>query len=567
MVHKSLILGLVFAAILAAFQPCSIRAAGGPAVLRIDKTITVLLFQRELYLEIRQSPVSERKTAMSDYIDAAFQNNAAYLKTKGFRSTTPVYRYPWSTLSCRGKVLVVKALFPEDSLTTRGWEHTVTYGGSHGETLWRIGLWFTGSGANGNAIARKNGIDPRKLAVGSTIIVDTSMLDPCFRNSERYPVEVGDLMYRLDKYGVFAEYRLLSGQTIYSQVLRFTPRVTAVEVMEASEAILKRSGLRDFHTIPANFSLKIPADLVSPQFLPPNHPRRIQFESTDRESSKFKPNQKAKLLRGITIILDAGHGGVDPGAMGRGGVKEDEYAYDVMCRVKRILERETEATVFVTIKDDETGFEPRAEKLLGSGRNREKILTNPSYSIEDVGVALNLRWFLTNYIFDTKCNSKTRDEKVVFTSFHADSLHPSASGLMVYIPGADYYTGSIRKTASVYTRRREVKHRNSVSTSRSERLKAEGFSRAFAQRIEQQCETMGLKMHSEQPTRKFVIRRGRSWVPAILRYCQVPTRVLVELANLQNSGDVKRIKDEEFRETLARMYVEALKNHFSESAS
>ncbi|HPQ40554.1 MAG TPA: hypothetical protein PLV45_09295, partial [bacterium] len=325
MVHKSLIACCILVLMGTVLMTEPLSAASGPAVIRIDTTITVLLFQRELYLEIRQSPAADRDAAMTRYIEPASRSNTSYLKTKGFRSSTPVYRYPWATLTCEGKVLVIKALFPDDSLTTRGWEHHVTYGGSQGETLWRIGVWFTGSGANGKIIAQKNSIDPRKLGVGSRIIVDTDLLDPCFRTSEKYPIDVGELTYRIDNEGVFGEYRLLSGQTIYSQVLRFTPRVTAVEVMEASEQILQRSGLRDFHTIPANFVLKIPAELISPQYLPPNHPRRLQFESTDRESSQYKPTQKAKLLRGITVILDAGHGGVDPGAMGKGGVREDEY--------------------------------------------------------------------------------------------------------------------------------------------------------------------------------------------------------------------------------------------------
>jgi N-acetylmuramoyl-L-alanine amidase len=134
---------------------------------------------------------------------------------------------------------------------------------------------------------------------------------------------------------------------------------------------------------------------------------------------------------------------------------------------------------------------------------------------------------------------------------------------MIYIPGADYYRGSIDKTSRVYTRRKEAKGETKVRTNRSERLKAEGFSKSFAVELERLCDDMNIKMHSNQPTRKFVIRKRKTWVPALLRYCRIPTRVLIELANLQNSEDINRIKQPAFRDKLARMYVEALKNHYS----
>lgn len=539
-------------------------ARKGPAVVQVDKVTTCILFQRELHLEIARSPKSKSNDAMELYVLTNYQNNRSYLKKKGFRSSNPVYRYKWNQLTCLGKKLLIKSIFPEDRLVDAGWEHQTTYSGSHGETLWRLGVWFTGNGGNSKRIAKHNKINPNALPLGKTILIEREILDTCFKDIQQYPIQVGDLVFRRDSKGEYAEFQLPGGQAIYSQVLKFTPRVTASEVLEASREILKRSNLKNFRTIPSNYTLKIPSDLISAQFLPPSNPRRLQFEKTAKESGKFKPSEKADSLNGVTVFLDAGHGGVDPGAIGKGNVKEDEYAYDVMCRVKRILENETRARVFTTIKDLETGYAPRESTTLSSGKNKERIMTDPEYQIQDAGVALNLRWMLCNYLFKNKCSTKSRDEKAVFTSFHADSLHRNASGLMVYIPGADYYRGSVRKTAKVYRRRKEAKKHSSVKTSRSGRLKAEGFSNALAQNIKQKCDEMHLKMHSNQPIRKHVIRRGKAWVPAILRYTEIPTRVLVELANLQNPEDLQRIRDPKFREKLARMYVDALKEHFSQ---
>ncbi len=493
------------------------------------------------------------------------QNSKKYLIKNGFRSSKSVFRIPWNKLSCEGRKKVIKSLFPKDKFTASGWEHIVAYTGTHGETLWRICTWFTGSGTHVKTLIQKNRLDPQKLAVGSKVQIPSTLLQPCFSEASIYPVVVDDLTFRKDKTGEFAEYVLLEGQTIYSLVLRYTPRVSAEEVLAASNLILKRSDLKDFHSIPARSVLKIPSDIISPQFLSPDDPRRIQFDATDRESSHFKPTQKSKSLDGITVVLDSGHGGVDPGSLGKGGVKEDEYAYDVMCRVKNILEKDTKARVFTTIEDEETGFIPRNTRVLGSGKNRERILTNPMYMIEDAAIALNLRWILANHLYSKSNTNGSRDEKIVFTSFHADCLHASAQGMMVYIPGADYYSGNIKKTDKVYLRRKESgSGGNSVSNDRRSRLKAEGFSVAFAKQIKEQCARNQIRMHSNQPIRKFVIRNHRSWVPGILRYTKIPTRILIELANLQNPDDVNRMKDWEYREALASTYVDALRAHFEE---
>lgn len=66
--------------------------------------------------------------------------------------------------------------------------------------------------------------------------------------------------------------------------------------------------------------------------------------------------QKSDLLRGVTIVIDPGHGGLDPGAIVRsadaGGeplyITEDEYVYDIALRMVPLL-MEHGATVELTI--------------------------------------------------------------------------------------------------------------------------------------------------------------------------------------------------------------------------
>src|SRR5690606_38892051 len=53
----------------------------------------------------------------------------------------------------------------------------------------------------------------------------------------------------------------------------------------------------------------------------------------------------------FTVVLDAGHGGHDPGNLG-GGFKEKEIALDIVLRVGEILEKNPKIKVVYTRKDD-----------------------------------------------------------------------------------------------------------------------------------------------------------------------------------------------------------------------
>lgn len=75
-----------------------------------------------------------------------------------------------------------------------------------------------------------------------------------------------------------------------------------------------------------------------------------------------KKYEKVKLqderLKGAVYYLVSGHGGPDPGAVGKYGpyqLAEDEYAYDVTLRLARTL-MESGAKVYMIVKDDNDGI-------------------------------------------------------------------------------------------------------------------------------------------------------------------------------------------------------------------
>ena len=85
----------------------------------------------------------------------------------------------------------------------------------------------------------------------------------------------GPLVYAEDSGGEYALYRLQAGEALYSSVVvRFTGRVFAEDVNAVAAEIAARSRIADVTDIPIGYGVKIPLELVQPEFLPAGHPRR-----------------------------------------------------------------------------------------------------------------------------------------------------------------------------------------------------------------------------------------------------------------------------------------------------
>ena len=195
------------------------------------------------------------------------------------------------------------------------------------------------------------------------------------------------------------------------------------------------------------------------------------------------------------------------------------------------------------------------------------MLTTPNYLIEDASVGAHLRWYLANSIFRQATSLGNGSDKVIFVSIHADSLHPSLRGAMVYVPGAEYRGGSYQKTGAVYAKRLEVRERPKVSFARKDLVKSEGLSRQLAQHLLSAFGREGLAVHEYKPIREKIIRNRRSWVPAVLRYNTVPAKVLVEVCNLANREDRRLIQTQEHRQRIAEAIVRGILSYYGDDTS
>jgi N-acetylmuramoyl-L-alanine amidase len=481
------------------------------------------------------------------------------------------YRVPYDLLTPEAKLAVLAAIFPDDRRSADAWLHR-----SRGESLREVASWFTGDSRNAAQLRAPGSGERDSLAAGAEVRIPAALLSPALRAAlpppaaavpataavvaaaavEEVPLEFGE-----DAEGPYAIYRLRGGEALYSAVVvRMTGRDRADDVNALAVEIAKRSGIPDVTDIPVGFPVRIPLDLLLPQYLPANDPRRLEWEVEQKLAEQFREPAAAKGLAGVTVILDAGHGGADVGAT-RAGVWESVYVYDVTERIRRALERRTLARVETTTRDgDRRG--PTERDVLPYSRGHA-VLTTPPYPIADSNVGIHLRWYLANSLFLRHARNGSED-RVIFISVHADSLHPSLRGATVYIPNTAGTAGTYGKQGTVFSSRREVREQPTVSFSLRERQKSVGRSRNLAERLIAGFRDRDLAVHPFQPVRDRIFRGRRPWVPAVLRYNAVPAKALLEICNLANDADRKLLQTLAFRDAIAEAVVDGILAYFGE---
>jgi N-acetylmuramoyl-L-alanine amidase len=475
------------------------------------------------------------------------------------------YRFPFDLLSQEWQMRLLRALFPDDKGEADGWRHQVRgVGALQRESLWQLSLWFTGTGENFRAIREYNELMDDDVPRGTAVTVPSELLRPAFRAALPVPEKPFHLDYGKDKDGEYAVYRLRPGEALYSSVVvRFTGRVYANDVNALASTIAQRSGIADVTDIPIGYRVKVPFELLQPEFLPEGNPRRLEYEASLRASAQFSNQVKARGLEGITVILDAGHGGSDSGAA-TGGVWESLYVYDIVLRVKSLLETHTAAKVRVTTRDGDQWRIADADILPFS--RRHAVLTTPPYPIEDAKIGVNLRWYLANSVFRRAVQEDGDPQKVVFFSIHADSLHPSLRGAMAYIPAASLVGESYGKAGPVYTLRKEVQESPRVAFPLEQRTESEGLSRELAKQVIAAFSGLSLPVHPFSPVRDKVVRNGGTWVPAVIRYNSVPAKMLLEVCNLNNEQDRKLLQTRAYRQRVSEAIVQGLLAYYGQDA-
>ncbi len=549
--RRALVAAAVAAVLLRAVPSVS---AAAPRRLEVSRDFVVELRDGAITVEARplegETPIQFARRLAKDETTA--QRILALPGALSGRGAT----LSWGALSLEGRRAAIQALFPSDVRATAAWLHIAV----EEESLASLAEWFAGDAAHARELARENALPGGVVPPGATIRIPAEYLVPPFRDAEPIPeTEPPNLVFGQDEKGRYAVYRLRKGEALYSAVVvRFTGRLDAADVNDLALKLAERSGIPDVHAIPVGYPVKIPLDVLSDEFLPKDDARYVERAREKAETAQFSRPEVARGLAGVRVILDAGHGGRDTGTL-HGGLWEATYVYDVVCRLRKILTERTRAEVLMTTKDGTIGWSvPDQDKL--RPRRGQVLLTQPAYGLADPAVGVNLRWYLANSLLRRPApdGTKVAPEKTVFLSLHADSLHPSVRGAMIYVPGERYLRDRYGKSGAAYAAYREVKEEPVVSFNKKERVASEGASTSLAEGLVTALRDGGLPVHSFSPVRTHVIRGGREWVPAVLRYNRVPNRALVEVANLGNDEDRALIVTRAFRQSLAESLASGL---------
>jgi N-acetylmuramoyl-L-alanine amidase len=556
---------------------CLLPPAGLPAVdakpeaIQISSDLRVRVQRgRDIVLDVLAAEgddyadIAGRVAASHDRADAVAAWNGGADVAPGAWISVPI-----ALLSDDYRELVLRTLFPQDHYEGRDWIHVARSGELpiYDEGLWQVAIWFTGRGDSFNDLMQVNSLSSPELRSGQQVRIPAAMLHPAFSTGQRS--DDGELEFGSDPRGPYAGYRLKEGEALYSAVVgRFTGRTSADDVRALAERVRERSGIRDLTDIPVGYEVKIPLELLEPQFLPASHPRRKEAEAEREELARALASQpfgKADAgLQGVVIILDPGHGGEDLGTINN-GIWEHDYVYDVACRLKRRLESETAAAVLLTLEDKQTGCVPSKSDKLVSNR-QGTILTSPPFLPKkgESKIGVNLRWYLANSLYRKALGKGIDKDRVLFISLHADSRHPSLRGVMVYIPGAQYRSRTYGFSSGVYKKYSEVREKQHIKFGKADRLRSEAVSRKFADAVVAGFTREGLPVQPYQPIRNRIIRGKSIYVPAVLRGNAIPTKVLVEMVNMKNREDASLLASAKQRDALAEALYGAILSHFNE---
>lgn len=251
-------------------------------------------------------------------------------------------------------------------------------------------------------------------------------------------------------------------------------------------------------------------------------PPPAEAKSAARPSGKppAKPPAKPLVDRLITIVLDAGHGGEDPGALGRGGTREKNVTLAIARRLKEAIDAEPNMRAVLTREGDY--FIPLAGRVEKARRVRADL----------------------------------------FVSIHADSfMQPHARGSSVFALSERGATSTAARWLA--KRENEADLIGGVNLDVKDRYLAQTLLDLSQTATIQDSLKLGRSVLAElgdiNKLHKAQVEQAGF---AVLKAPDIPS-ILVETAFISNPEEEKRLTDEAYQQKMAHAILKGIKRYFA----
>lgn len=216
-----------------------------------------------------------------------------------------------------------------------------------------------------------------------------------------------------------------------------------------------------------------------------------------------------------TIVLDAGHGGRDPGAIGPNGILEKDITLEIAKRVKKLLEKNLEVRVVMTRDSDR--FVPLRERTAIANNEQGKLFI---------------------------------------------SIHCNANRSQKMSGSATYFLGQAKSEEALEASRRENAVINyEADSSAYANLKEEGFIlNVLAQNsFVRESEEMAALVQSELDKKLTVPNRGVKQAGYYVLIGASMPNILIETAFISNKKEEKLLRSDDFQDKAAEAIYESIR--------
>ena len=251
-------------------------------------------------------------------------------------------------------------------------------------------------------------------------------------------------------------------------------------------------------------------------------PPAAEAKSAARPTGKppTKPSAKPLVDRLVTIVLDAGHGGEDPGALGRGGTREKNVTLAIARRLKEAIDAEPNMRAVMTRDGDY--FIPLAGRVEKARRVRADL----------------------------------------FVSIHADSfMQPHARGSSVFALSERGATSTAARWLA--KRENEADLIGGVNLDVKDRYLAQTLLDLSQTATIQDSLKLGRSVLAElgdiNKLHKAQVEQAGF---AVLKAPDIPS-ILVETAFISNPDEEKRLTDEAYQQKMAQAILKGIKRYFA----